>query len=75
MGKDAEKKLRELHGHYLPNSLIVGSTGKSGLPLLQHKYNERETTIYVCIEGSCKLPVQETAEALKQLHTSFEQTN
>ena len=72
VGKDAGKKLREFQGHYLPNSLLAGSTGESGLPLLQYKYSDKETTIYVCIDGACKLPVQAAPEALKQVRTSFE---
>ena len=70
-GPDAKKKLEELNKIYIPNKLIVGSTTESSLPLLAYKYNENETTIYVCIDGACKLPVTETEKALKQLSSAY----
>ncbi|MDN3641703.1 thioredoxin domain-containing protein [Lutimonas halocynthiae] len=70
-GPDAKQKLEELNKIYIPNKLIVGSTTESSLPLLAYKYNENETTIYVCIDGACKLPVTETEKALKQLSSSY----
>jgi len=70
-GPDAKKKLEELNKIYIPNKLIVGSTAESSLPLLAYKYNENETTIYVCIDGACKLPVTETEKALKQLSSAY----
>ena len=66
-GKDALTILTEIDQEYIPNKLIVGSTKDSNLPLLENKYNEDQTTIYVCIDGACKLPVTETSKALKQL--------
>ena len=66
-GKEAHAKLKELNATYIPNKLIVGSTQESQLPLLENKYNDNQTTIYVCIDGSCKLPVTETAKAVQQI--------
>ena len=71
VGADAKQKLGELNEFYIPNKLIVGSLTESNLPLLAYKYNENETTIYVCIDGACKLPVSETQKALKQLSSSY----
>ena len=68
VGKDAKQKLKEFNAVYIPNKLIVGSITESSLPLLEYKYNENETTIYVCIDGACKLPVNETEKALKQIN-------
>ena len=70
-GPDAKQKLEELNKIYIPNKLIVGSTTESNLPLLAYKFNENETTIYVCIDGACKLPVTETEKALKQLSSAY----
>jgi len=69
VGQDAMEKLKEINQQYIPNKLIVGSTKDSDLPLLSYKYNENETTIYICIDGACKLPVTETADALKQMRS------
>lgn len=71
VGSEAIEKLKELNEVYLPNKLIVGSLTKSNLPLLEYKYNENETTIYVCIDGACKLPVKEAKKALGQMSSSY----
>ena len=68
VGSKAKEKLKELNRNYIPNKLIVGSLKESDLPLLEYKYSENETTIYVCINGSCKLPVKETKDAVKQIN-------
>ena len=66
-GKDAKEKLKEINKKYIPNKLIIGSTKDSKLPLLEYKFNENQTTIYVCIDGACKLPVTESDKALEQI--------
>ncbi len=68
VGKDAQQKLKEINASYIPNKLIVGSINESSLPLLSYKYTENETTIYVCIDGACLLPVNETEKALQQIN-------
>ena len=71
VGPQAIEKLKQLNEVYLPNKLIVGSLKESNLPLLEYKYNENETTIYVCINGACKLPVKESKKALGQMSSSY----
>ena len=71
VGSDANLKLEEINATYIPNKLIVGSRTESNLPLLEYKYNENETTIYVCIDGACKLPVKDSKKALGQMSSSF----
>ena len=66
-GADAHSKLKELDVSYLPNIIISGSDKNSNLPLLANKYIDDETLIYVCVNGTCKLPVAETKKALKQI--------
>ena len=67
VGKDAKERLKEFNKKYIPNKLIVGSTTDSKLPLLEYKYSEGETTFYVCIDGTCKMPVNEAEKALQQI--------
>ncbi len=67
VGKDAKNRLKEFNQKYIPNKLIVGSTTASKLPLLDYKYSENETTFYVCIDGTCQLPVNETEKAIQQI--------
>ncbi|MBQ0770016.1 MAG: thioredoxin domain-containing protein [Bizionia sp.] len=64
-GKDAEDKLKEFNATYIPNKLIVGSTTASSLPLLEHRFVDSETLIYVCVNKTCKLPVSAVSEAIK----------
>jgi len=66
-GFDAHNKLKELDKSYLPNVLISGSKNNSDLPLLQNKFIEDETFIYVCVNGTCKLPVTSTKKAIEQI--------
>lgn len=70
-GENAIEKLKEFNQHYIPNKLLIGSTKDSDLPLLKHKFSQGATTIYVCIDKSCKLPVTEVQKALKQLKTKL----
>lgn len=67
VGKEAHQKLREINQKYIPNKIIVGSVTESKLPLLKYKYSENTTTIYVCIDGTCQLPVNDTKKALEQI--------
>lgn len=65
-GKDAEQKRTELNQFYLPNKILAGSAdGRSNLPLLEQRYVEGRTLLYVCENKTCKLPVEEVSEALK----------
>ncbi|MCK4561360.1 MAG: thioredoxin domain-containing protein, partial [Flavobacteriaceae bacterium] len=70
-GKDAKNKLKEINKNYIPNKLIVGSTKNSNLPLLEFKFSKDQTTIYICIDGACKLPVNDSKKALGQIHVQF----
>ncbi len=67
VGGDYKKLGSEIEQHYLPNSILVGTKEEGGIDLLQNRYNEGQTLIYVCIEGSCKLPVTSSKQALGQL--------
>lgn len=66
-GSNAQEMIKELHHHYLPNLLITGSTIDSELPILKSKFNTDQTVIYVCVNGSCKLPVTDVESALGQI--------
>jgi len=66
-GDEAFETYKELKQHYLPNILISGSSKESSLPLLENKYNKSETLIYVCVNGTCKLPVNAVDRALSQI--------
>ncbi len=65
IGEHCKIILKELSKEYLPNSMMAGSKKTSELSLLEHRYIEQATNIYVCQHGSCKLPVSTFEEALK----------
>ncbi len=67
VGENAKAKLQELQSYYLPNILVSGTLTESNLPLLKNKYIEDETLIYVCVNGTCKLPVSTVEEAIGQI--------
>ena len=66
-GKKALEKLDEVHNYYIPNILIAGSTSESELPIMENRFIEEDTYIYVCVNGACKLPVVDTKQAIQQL--------
>ena len=68
VGSAAENMRKELHSHYLPFALTMGTETKSKLPILQgREAQEGKTMIYVCFNKTCKLPVSNVKEALAQL--------
>lgn len=66
-GKDFEKVRREFDERYLPNAVFLGGKNEGILPLIKNKLVEGQTTIYVCRNKTCKLPVKSVEEALKQM--------
>jgi uncharacterized protein YyaL (SSP411 family) len=66
-GKKAQSKRQELNDSYIPNKLIIGSTKKSKLPLLEMKQVNGKTMIYVCYNKACQKPVENVSEALLQI--------
>ncbi len=66
-GPQAEQLRRELSQHFLPNDILAGTLQTSSLPLLEGRTATTKTTIYVCRNRACQLPVQSVPEALAQL--------
>jgi uncharacterized protein YyaL (SSP411 family) len=60
---DFRKKLDQV---YNPNRVFAGTKRESKLPLLQDRSaSNGDTTIYVCYDNRCNLPVKTIEEALK----------
>ena len=66
VGNEAEFFRKALEKTYCPNKVVSGTKDSSNLPLLQNRVavNDR-TTIYVCFNNTCKLPVDNVEEAFK----------
>jgi uncharacterized protein YyaL (SSP411 family) len=69
-GKNASKKLIKLNQMYLPNALIAGSEKESNSYLLEGRFPDDETLIYVCVNNACRLPVTTVEKALETLKIS-----
>jgi len=67
VGADAQMRLRDLQKIYHPDVLFLGSIKDENLSLLEGKYQDGQTTIYLCQNRVCKLPVTESNEALQLL--------
>lgn len=64
VGNNVEEIAKEMRSNYIPNIILGGSEKESEQPLLVNKYNEDETFIYVCVNGTCKLPQTDLKKAL-----------
>ena len=64
-GDEAEEKRKIISTYYLPNTLIAGSkNNESKLSLFENRYLQGKSLIYICTNKSCKLPVENTDEAI-----------
>ncbi len=64
VGDDFQALRQELDQHFLPNAYLLGGKDEGTLELLQYKLIPGQTTIYVCRDKVCKLPVTSVKEAL-----------
>ena len=66
MGKDALNLRAEFVKEYHLNCIIAGTTKNNDyLPLLENRWVENETLIYVCRDKACRLPVNAVSEAIE----------
>ena len=63
VGKDAHTKAMELNQKYVPNKLFIGSFQSSEIALLQEKYVQGSTIIYVCENKACQMPTTNIIKA------------
>ncbi len=69
VGEEARELSKRFHALFYPNRLILGTDDSSGLPLLRDRQAiDGKTTIYVCFDKTCQMPVHEVKEAFKQLN-------
>ncbi len=67
MGNNAEDIRKEMAKEYLPNALLLGGKTEGTLALLKLKLQKGKTMIYVCKNKTCKLPVNNSKDALNQM--------
>ena len=56
----------EFNARYLPQCSFAGAESEGLIPLLQNRFTDR-TTIYVCQDHACRLPVESVEDALSQI--------
>ncbi len=66
-GEEWKARMKELNQYYIPNRLFMGGEKESDLEILEGKFMD-ETTIFVCIEGACKMPTNATVDAVAQMN-------
>lgn len=67
VGKAFKAIRQEFDAHFLPHALLLGGETEGTLPLLKNKLVEGQTTIYVCRNKTCTLPVTRVEEAMRQM--------
>lgn len=67
LGENALQKAKEIQTAFIPNKIIAASTKENESPLLQNRFIEGETMIYVCVNNACNLPTNSSKIALEQL--------
>ena len=67
VGDNYEAFRAQLSRHFLPTDVLAGGPAATGLPLLQGRGEAGRTTLYVCRNHACQLPVHTVPEALEQL--------
>ncbi len=70
VGKEVLPYIEELLPYYLPNTLLIGSTTED-LPITQNRLIEGKTSIHICEDSACQLPIFTPEEALKTIHIHF----
>jgi uncharacterized protein YyaL (SSP411 family) len=78
LGEDAIQKIKDINKEYIPNKIICARTSllknkifienNIELPLLENRFVENSTMIYVCVNNSCNFPTSSPSVALKQLN-------
>ncbi|MEM6631458.1 MAG: thioredoxin domain-containing protein [Bacteroidota bacterium] len=68
-GLNALSYRQQIDARYYPLSLYAGSESESGLPILKDRF-QGQTTLYVCRDNVCQLPVHQVEEAWKQMEIS-----
>ncbi len=67
VGPEAQVYRQEIDHMYYPNKVLAGTVGESRMPLLENREAiNGQTTLYVCFNRTCQLPVYTVNEAMAQ---------
>jgi len=65
-GEKCKDIAADINSYYLPNKVMMGGINKSELPLLEGKF-VGETTVFVCVDKACQMPVDNAKDAIEQM--------
>jgi uncharacterized protein YyaL (SSP411 family) len=69
-GKDYIEYRKKIDQQYHPNLIFAGTKKESNLPLFKGRAaSNGDTTIYICYNQTCKLPVKTAEEALEMIES------
>jgi hypothetical protein len=67
VGPDWKDIRKTMDNNYLPDAVFLGGGSEGTLTLLKNKLVKGQTTIYVCVDKTCKIPVTTAEQALQQM--------
>lgn len=67
VGDGFELFRKEISQSYLPNISVLGGSKNVSMELLNNKYVNGKTIIYVCEDKVCQLPVEKVTAAIEQI--------
>ncbi len=68
-GKEMRDFGKEFDAHYAENRVVLGAEVSSKIPLFENRFFAGQTTIFVCTNNTCQLPVYSVEEAISQMKT------
>ena len=68
IGSEWDHIRKSMDRYYLPDAIFLGGRNEGTLSLLENKMVSGQTTIYVCVDKTCKIPVSEAEKALQQMN-------
>ena len=70
LGKSHQEVMRTFQREFLPQTLLAGNAIESDIPLYKNRLQEGKTLIYLCENGACQLPEENTENVMKQIISS-----
>jgi len=69
-GEKHLEKRKEFDSYYFPDVFLAGGTQPGNLPVLKDKFTSVQTSVIVCQNKTCNMPVYEVIEAIGQMKKS-----
>lgn len=70
VGEEAHEKIQELGKHYIPFTLIAGSTMPGDMPYIRNRFISGKTQMHICNDSACFAPVDSVDKVIDMLRIS-----